>query len=68
MSSGFAVDLGTSRVQRLDRLGSSVTEWKPDEPHGLLKSSGFAVGLKVCGVEPEGCDCISGSGLADLDM
>ena len=64
MSSGFAV----SRVQRLDGLGSSVTEWKPNEPHGLLKSSGFAVGLKVCGVESEGWDCISGSGLADLDL
>ena len=68
MSSGFAVDLRTSRVQRLDVLGSSVTEWKPDEPHGLLKSSGFAVGLKVCGVESECWDCISGSVFADLDL
>ena len=27
MSTGFAVDLRTFRVQRLDGLGSSVTEW-----------------------------------------
>ena len=68
MSSGFAVDSRTCRVQRLDGLGSSVKERKPKEPHGLLKSSGFAVDVEVCGVESEGCDSISGSGLADLDV
>ena len=68
MSFGFAVDLRTSRVQRLDGLGSSVMEWKPHEPPRLLKSSGFAVGLNVCEVESKGWGCISRSGLADLDL
>ena len=52
MSSGFAVDLRTSRVQRLDGLGSLVTEWKPNEPLGLLMSSGFAVDLRSVGSGP----------------
>ena len=62
MSSVFAADLKTSRVQRLDGLGSSVMEWKPNEPRGLLKSSGLAVASARAG------SCISRSGLADLDL
>ena len=68
ISVGFAADLRMSRLQRLDGLGSSVTDWEPNEPRWVLKSSGFAVGLKVCGAESEGWDCISGSAIADLEL
>ena len=64
--SRFAIKIWARRL--LGGPGSSVTEWEPNEPRGLLKSSGFAVGLKACEVETEGWDCISRSGLADLDL
>ena len=54
-------------MQRLNGPGSSVAEWDPNEPRGLLKSFGVAVGLKVCEVESQDWDCISRSGLADLN-
>ena len=55
-------------MQGLDGPGSSVMEWELDEPRELLKSAGFAVGLKASGVKSEGWDFISRSGLAVLDL